>query len=433
MNDNEDSTPEALSAERIKLRQIFRAAQSSSRWDKIHVSLAPIDYQHANVDPSQIFNSINLRMPNATRVGDRQIAINTGRSDNSFWSARLRYSGPHAGERFRVYSDIWINPTKWERLQRAETGEELGLGPTYDRASNIVPIGPVTAPYNLALRHSIQHSILELLECLSGHRLEPNDLEATRPFSLPSFGIGEPITVRLSGWILRHWESYVDLASRDARLDVLRAWERAQQQLRNFTGRVYSTELPDDDRLRAEFRRSDLSYSVNFPVSYRRQVAIYAKAHDRVRYEVRWSKGRYSSATGPQGEPVGDYSAAGLAGLDDFLQLHRRAALSEFQSTAAKLLAAPNDGSQQATLQSFTSLVEIILRGGQSTELKVDAIRQLVETGSYLKTELDGGRDMLNYLARYGVVGRSLERGQPRAPNEELASSLNAIRDAFLE
>jgi len=162
-------------------------------------------------------------------------------------------------------------------------------------------------------------------------------------------------------------------------------------------------------------------------------VAIYAKAHDRVRYEVRWSKDRYSSATGPQGEKVGDYSAAGLAGLDDFLQLHRRAALSEFRSTAAKLLAAPNGGSQQATLQSFTSLVEIILRGRQSTELKVDVIRQLVETGSYLRSELDGGRDMLNYLARAGVVGRSLERGQPRAPSEELASSLKAIRDAFLE
>ena len=384
------------------------------------------------MDPAQIFNTINLRSANAARVGDRKITINTGRADNSFWSARLRYSGPYPGERYRVYSDIWINPTKWERLQRAEAGEELGLAPTYDRAWNIVPIGPVSEPYHLALSHSIRHAIVELLEHLSGHRLDTQDLETAHPINLPSFGIGAPITVNLSGWTLRHWESYVDLPSLDARLDVLRAWDRAQQQLRRFAGRVYSIELPEDDALRAEFGRTDLSYSVNFPASYGRQVAIYAKAHNRIRYEVRWSKGHNLSATGPDGEQVSEFNAAGLAGLDRFLQLHRRAALSEFRATAAGLLAVSNDGDQQATLESFTSLIETILRSRQSTELKIDAVRQLIETGGYLKPDINGGRDMLNYLARSHIIGRSVGRGQPRLPNAEFASSLETIRNAFL-
>lgn len=423
MTDTNTNTESVISPQRQLYRQIFRDIQNRSRWDKIDCKIGRLQYRFAEYDPIQLFVIRSAALPYVTRVGQRQLKIHEG--TDHFWSARLRHSVVSHAEYHDVYVTMRINPTKWERTERERRGEDLNLEPMWDGKSNALPFdrtpSALSNPFSRALLQAV-NELCEIMTTSPRHiRSIPGGVEGDL-----SPNLGGEVLFDFRGWTLNSWEHYIDLPVDDASLVMKRAWRRAYERFSNVTGRVYANDV-SNDRLLGELERRRLSHSINIRSSYGRTAAFYSKSATRIRYEARWRRSSGGSFVGPNGEKPSAYQDQGLHGLVSFLGLQKNWALFKFNSLAASFLTEPPEQAIDPGA-ALSRLMQALLQAPYSQATKLEALRQIVETGGYLAPPTDEAKKLDRYLVRNGILRRT-DRGQPRQPEIDLMDALRRLDD----
>ena len=427
MTQNNTNNQPTITPRQSLIRQLFRGIEARPRWDKIEFKF-PILFHRADPDPVQLFATLPLRYPFCTAVGRSTLHINRSAENGGFWSAVL-VSRRVREDTYNVWATIYFNPTEWERTQRERANEPLIVERSFRGERNLLPFGPPLGQYRQALELALTEALGRLYDIVTA-RPDPQPLaieQLSSPITFHSFGPDAGTTFVLNAWVLKRWETYIDLQVPNAPVAARRAWSRAIEQFSEVSQRAFEIEPPTDDALRATREHSHLMFSTSIETTYDRQVVIYAKSPERIRYEVRWRKPRTHGARPLDGQPLEEFKRQGIPGLAALLNQHPQQALHEFRRSAAALIADTDEAECDPLL--IEELRAKVFASRYSDETKIDAFGQLLARGSYLPGQEAESQRMENYLRRRGVCLPPLSARQPRQASPRYQSVLRQLRD----